>query len=109
MIHKLIRATKNIRFDCAQKLQSVEVSGSFLAILASLLDEDWTTPNIMELRITRDRRLWGRSAGAVSFKAFRCAQADLICNIHEVAAVAGLDGDEIGYLLGQVAKIKGMT
>jgi len=81
----------------------------FLAILGSLLDEDWTTPNIRELRITRDHRLLGRSLGAVSFRAFRCGEAGLIRNIRGVAAVAGLDGDELGYLLGKVAKIEGMN
>ncbi len=31
---------------------------------------------------------------------------DLLRNIHGVAIVAELDGDEIGYLLGRVAKIR---
>jgi hypothetical protein len=106
MIHKPIRATKEIRRTCAQKLRSVETSNMFLAILASLLEEDWTTPNIRELRITRDHRLLGRSVGEVGFKAFRCAEAGLIRNIHGVAPVAELDGDEVGYLLGKVEKIK---
>ena len=30
----------------------------------------------------------------------------MIRNIHGIAAVAGLDGDELGYLLGKVAEIK---
>jgi hypothetical protein len=30
----------------------------------------------------------------------------LIRNIHGVAAVAGLDGDDLGYLLGRVEKLK---
>jgi hypothetical protein len=34
------------------------------------------------------------------------AAADLIRNIHGVAEVAGLDGDERGYLVGRVAAIK---
>jgi hypothetical protein len=46
--------------------------------------------------------------GEVGFKAFRCAEAGLIRNIHGVAAVAGLDGDELSYLLGKVQKIKGI-
>lgn len=78
----------------------------FLAILATLLDEDWTTPNISELRLTPDDRLLGRSAGQSCFKAFRCGRTGLIRNIHRVAAVAGLDGDELGYLLGRVAGLQ---
>ena len=74
----------------------------FRAILACLLEEDWTTPNIMELRFTRDHRIVGRSVREVSFKAFRCAEAGLIRNIHGVAALAELNGDELGYLLGKL-------
>jgi len=56
-----MRATKEIHRDCVQKLRAIETNAMFLAILASLLDENWTTPNISELRITRDDRLLGRS------------------------------------------------
>jgi hypothetical protein len=95
-----------VRRECARKLQSVVTSNMFRAILGSLLNEDWTTPNIRELRITRDHRLLGRSLGEIDFKAFRCGEAGLIEDIHEIAAVARLDGDEVGYLLGEVEKIK---
>ena len=106
MIQNCFRIPEHIRRGCSRKLQHVETSNVFRAILASLLEEDWTTPNIVELRFSRGDRLLGRSAGAVSFKAFHCVQAGLIRNIHGIAAVADLDGDELGYLLGQVAKIK---
>ncbi len=109
MTYKSIRANVSIRRTCARKLHSVETSSMFMAILASLLEEDWTTPNIRELRITRDHRLLGRSVGERSFKAFRCAEAGLIHNIHGIAAVAGLDGDELGYLLGKVAGISALN
>jgi hypothetical protein len=103
---KPIRANEIIRRDCVRKLRSVETNAMFLAILASLLEEDWTTPNIRELRITPDHRLLGRAVGAVSFKEFGWAEAGLIRKIHGIAAAAELDGDELGYLLGRVAKIK---
>jgi hypothetical protein len=106
MIHKPIRKSKEIRADCARKLQPVTASNMFRAILAALLDEDWTTPNISELRITRQHRLLGRSIGEEKFKAFRCAEFGLIRSIHGIAAVAQLDGDEVGYLLAKVAQIK---
>ena len=75
----------------------------FTAILGCLLGEDWSTPKIEELRISPDRCLLARVEGEVSFKAFLGAEADLIRNIHGVAAVAEIDGDEVGYLLGKVA------
>ena len=103
------RMPQQIRHDCARKLRSIGKSGTFTAILGSLLDEDWATPNIEDLRITRDHHLVGRISGQVTFKAFRCAEAGLIHDIHEIAAVAGLDGDELSYLLGKVEKIKSMT
>jgi hypothetical protein len=106
MIQSRIRIPEYLRRGCARKLQSIETSNIFRAILASLLEEDWTTPNIVELRFSRDHRLLGRSIGAVNFKAFHCVEVGLIRNIHGIAALAQLDGDELGYLLGRVAKIR---
>jgi hypothetical protein len=106
LVQNRFRIPEYLRRGCARKLQSVDTSNVFRAILASLLEEDWTTPNIVELRFSRDHRLLGRSAGAVGFKAFHCLEVGLIRNLHGIAAFAELDGDEIGYLLGRVAKIK---
>lgn len=106
MLENRIRIPEFLRRACARKLKTVEMSNISRAILGSLLEEDWTTPNIVELRFSRDRRLLGRSAGAVGFKAFHCLENGLIRNIHGIATEAELDGDELGYLLGQVAKIK---
>jgi hypothetical protein len=100
------RMPQQIRNDCARKLRSIKKTGTFTAILGSLLDEDWTMPNVEDLRITRDHQLVARTSGQTKFKAFRCAEAGLIRDIHDIAAVAGLDGDELGYLLGRVEKIK---
>jgi hypothetical protein len=44
--------------------------------------------------------------GEASFRAFLGAADDLLRNIHGVAPVAELDGDEIGFLVGKVAEIK---
>jgi hypothetical protein len=104
-----MRATKQIHHDCVQKLRAIETSPIFMAVLGSLLDENWTTPSISELRITRGDRLLGRSVGEVDFKAFHCAKRGLIRNIHRLARVAELDGDELGYLLGKVAGIRGIN
>jgi hypothetical protein len=101
-----VREPDQIRRDCARKLRAVQVSDHFRAILGCLLGEDWTTPRLVEMVVTPDGYLLGRCDSDGSFKAFLGASADLIRNIHGVAAVAELDGDEIGYLVGRVAEIK---
>lgn len=80
----------------------------FTAILSYLVGEDWATPKIEEMRISPDRCILARLEGEPALKTFIGAEADLIRNIHGVAEVAELDGDEIGYLLGKVAEIKGI-
>jgi hypothetical protein len=84
----------------------VQVSDHFQAILGCLLAEDWTTPRLVEMVLTPDGHLLGRCAGQASFTAFLGASENLLRNIHGVAAVAELDGDDLGYLLGKVAEIK---
>ena len=101
-----IREPEKIRQDAARKLRSVQVSDHFQAILGCLLGEDWTTPRLVEMVITPDGHLLGRCDGDSSFKAFLGASEDLLRNIHGVAPVAELDGDEIGFLVGRVAEIK---
>lgn len=101
-----IREPDQIRRDCARKLRAVEVSEHFQAILGCLLGEDWTTPRLVEMVSTPDGHLLGRCDGEASFSAFLGASEDLLKNIHGVAPVAELDGDEVGYLLGKVAEIK---
>jgi hypothetical protein len=101
-----IREPDQIRQDCVQKLRAVQVSDHFQAILGCLLGEEWTTPRLAEMVITPDGHLLGRCDGEAAFKAFLGASADLLKNVHGVAEVADLDGDEIGYLVGKVAEIK---
>jgi hypothetical protein len=101
-----IREPNQIRQDCARKLRAVQVSDHFQAILGFLLDEDWTTPRLVEMVITPDGHLLGRCDGEAAFKAFLGASEDLIKNIHGVAPVAELDGDEIGFLVAKIAEIK---
>lgn len=101
-----IREPDQIRQDAARKLQAVEVSDHFRAILGCLLQEDWTTPRLIEMVITPDGHLVGRSEGEASFKSFLRASEDLIKSIHGLAPAAKPDGDEIGYLVGKVAEIK---
>ena len=101
-----IRDPDQIRQDCARKLRAVQVSTHFQAILGCLLGEDWTSPQLTEMVITPDGHLLGRCDGEAAFKAFLGASEDLIKNIHGVAPVAELDGDEIGFLVAKVAEIK---
>lgn len=101
-----IREPDQIRQDCARKLRAVKVSDHFQAILGCLLGEDWTTPRLIEMVITTDGHMLGRCDGDPSFKVFLGASEDLIKNIHGVAPVAELDGDEVGYLVAKVAEIK---
>lgn len=42
----------------------------------------------------------------MTHKLFLGAEEDLIRNVHGIAKTAGLDGDELGYLLAAIAKIK---
>jgi len=97
-----IREPGQIRRNCARKLRAVQVSDHFQAILGCLLGQDWTTPQMVEMVITPDHRCDGEA----TFKAFLGASEDLIKNIHGVAPVAELDGDEIGFLVAKVIEIK---
>lgn len=101
-----LREPDQIRQDAARKLRTVQVSEHFQAILGCLLDENWTTPQLIEMVITPDGHILGRCDGDLSFIAFLGASEDLIKNIHGVAPVAELDGDEIGYLVAKIAEIK---
>jgi hypothetical protein len=60
MADDTIREPEQIRADCARKLRSVETGGMFTAILSSLPGENWSTPQIEEMRITPDRCLLAR-------------------------------------------------
>ena len=101
-----MREPNQIRIDCAAKLATIQFSDHFRAILGCILGEDWTTPRLIELVITSDGHLVGRLDGDAEFKIFLGEADDLIKNIHGVASVAELDGDEIGYLVAKVAEIK---
>ncbi len=101
-----IREPEEIRRACARKLRVVQVSEHFQAILGCLPGEDWTTPRLVEMRITPDGHLLGRCDGEESYRAFLGASGNLIRNIHGVAPVAELDGDEVGYLVARVAEVK---
>src|SRR3954453_1554063 len=106
MTEPTVREPEGIRRGCARKLRAVQVSAHFQAILGCLLGEDWTTPRLVEMVITPDGALLGRCDGQPGFSTFLGASEDLLKNVHGVAKVADLDGDELGYMLGKVVEIK---
>ncbi len=102
-----IREPGRIRLDVGRKIWAVQVSDQFTAILACLLREKgWTTPELAELVATPDGMLLGRCQGEPDFRQFLGRVDDLLRNIHGLAPVAELDGDELGYLVARVAEIK---
>jgi hypothetical protein len=102
-----IREPEQIRLDVSCKVRAVQVSDQFMAILACLVGEkDWTTPALAELLATPDGMLLCRCEGEPEFRGFLGSVDDLLRNIHGLAPVAELDGDELGYLLARVAEIK---
>ena len=105
MTEPILREPEQIRQDCAAKLRPIETSGMFTAILGCLIGEDWAEPRIEQLIVT-DKCLLARTEGEVTHKLFLGAEADLIRNVHGIAKTAGLDGDELGYILAAIAKIK---
>jgi hypothetical protein len=101
-----IREPEQIRQDCARKVRVVQISDRFQAILGCLLGKDWTSPRVVEMVVTSDGHILGRCDGEAECKVFLGEVDDLIRNIHGVAPVAELDGDEVGYLVAKVAEIK---
>lgn len=94
-----IREPEQIRQDTARKLRAVQISDHFQAILGCLLDEDLTTPRLVEMVILPKGYILGRCEGEPA-STFLGSEEVLIRNIHGVAPVAKLDGDEVGYLIG---------
>jgi len=102
-----IREPEQIRLAVSRKVQAVQVSDQFTAVLACLVGEKgWTTPVLAELVATPDGMLLGRCEGEPEFRGFIGSMDDLLRNIHGLAPVAELDGDELGYLVARVAEIK---
>jgi hypothetical protein len=56
--------------------------------------------------LSPDDHLLGRAEGQATEQVYLGSGDDLTKNIHGLAAVAELDGDEVGYLVGAVAAIK---
>ena len=101
-----MRDASEIRESCARKISQVELSDHFRAILGCLLEQEWTTPRLVQMILSPDGHSLGRADGQATEQVYLGSQDDLTKNIHGLAAVADLDGDEVGYLVGAVAAIK---
>ncbi len=101
-----MRDPNEIRESCARKIAQVQISDQFRAILACLLEQDWTEPRLVQMILSPDGHLLGRTDSQSTEEVYLGTQEDLTKNIHGLAAVAELDGDEVGYLVGAVAAIK---
>jgi hypothetical protein len=75
-------------------------------VLGYFVREEWVMPAIVDLRLTSEGRLVARLEGEADFGIDLGERKGLIRAIHSIARKAALDGDELGYLLAQVAKIK---
>lgn len=102
-----IREPEQIRQDAARKLRDVQISEQFQLIHGCLVEGNWTTPRLADMVINQDGQYLGRCDGDSTHRIFLVSSKDLIQNIHGVAPVAELDGDEVGYLVTKVAEIKG--
>ena len=102
-----IREPDRIRLDAGRKVWAVQVSDQFTAILVCLVGEKgWTTPELAKLVATPDGMLLGRCEGEPDFRGFLGSLDDLMRNIHGLAPVAELGGDELAYLVAQAAELK---
>lgn len=92
----------DLRASIAQKLHPdrVQTSPKFTALLAYLLGEEWTDPQIHELSVTVDGLLnvWTTNGD----NAIEGTVEDLKANIRGVAEVAGLTREELYWLLAQI-------
>jgi hypothetical protein len=101
-----IREPEQICQDCARKVLAVLRAPKLRAVLGYFVREAWAMPEIADLRLTSEGRLVARLEGEKDFLIDLGERNGLIRAIHRIARKAGLDGDELGYLLAQVATIK---
>ncbi len=101
-----IREPEQICQDCVKKLLKVVRGPKLRAVLGYFVREVWAIPWIADLRLTLEGRIVARIEGEKDFRVDLGGRKGLIRAIHGNARMAALDGDELGYLLAQVAKIK---
>ena len=89
----------------AQRLNPgrVRVSPKFTAVLAFLLDEEWTQPAIIEMAITSDGFVLAGTTEDPLLDDMIGEAEDLDRNLRGVAEAAGLSGKETQALLDRAA------
>jgi len=101
-----LREPEQIRQDCAAKFRpEMGDGGVFAAILGYLLGEEWGEPRIEDI-IVFDERVLARTVEEDTHSMFLGARECLIRELLCIAEAAGLDDDELGYILAAIAKIK---
>jgi hypothetical protein len=105
MTEPALREPEQIRQDCAAKFRPEMSGGRFCAILGYLLGEDWGKPRIEEI-IVSDEGVLARMEGQATHSMFFCRRECLSRQVICISKAVGLDGDEVGYLLAAIAKIK---
>ncbi len=101
-----IREPEQICQDCAKKVLAVIRGPKVRAVLGYFLGEVWSIPWIADLRLTSAGRIVARLHGEKEFAIDLGERTGLLRAIRSNARMAGLDGDEVGFLLAQIAKIK---
>ncbi|KKN20132.1 hypothetical protein LCGC14_0938750 [marine sediment metagenome] len=71
-----------------------EMSGQMAAIVAYILEEHWTDPELAELHITSDGFVLGRQAGDVGCNAWIGSVQDLERNVATLLRVAELTPEQ---------------
>jgi hypothetical protein len=72
----------------------IGMSGKMAAIVAHILDQNWTSPTIAELTVTSDGHLLARHEGDCGFNNYIGRAADLECNWKRLLVAAGLTDAE---------------
>ncbi len=83
--------------ELAKKLHPsgfTEMSAQMAAIVAYILEEDWTDPGLAELHVTSDGFVLGRQAGDVGCNAWIGSVQDLDRNVSNLLHVADLTPEE---------------
>src|SRR4051794_36087948 len=106
MTNLTLRNAEQIRLSCARKIGSIEIGLAFAVILAFLLGDRWASRLVGDMRLTPAGSLLIRSTAATAFTVFRSAEVVLLRGFLQIAYLAGLDGDELRYLLGRLAQLK---
>lgn len=84
----------------------VRTSPRFTAILACLLDQEWTWPRIEQLTVTCDGFLLAMREGDVGFNDFIGGYAELVRNLEGIGEVAGLSEGELDFLVRRAAELR---